>query len=376
MDQWLQLRSKYLRILLETEGRPSAPKCSICNTHGDIKCPDCFGAPVFCTSCCVEAHRHSPFHRPLQWTAAHYTPVSLHSLGFVLFIGHQGRPCPQTVEVCIYRYFQFIIVFIFIQGIKATEASISNQRRRIRHGTISSTSLPSIDEDEETPETNPQLPTPRETPQPDGQPNVPIISDTLFDHPEMILESSDSIPGRVYRESPGNRMLTVVDRSGIFEIEMVFCICHDEDSKDEQLLRSGLFPATFKSIKTTFTFSVLDDFLRDNLECKTTAQQYYSKLQSTTSRMFPNLVPVCYPLCLHLHPSTNEDAKNLYKQLLRVSRQWRDLKNRMEHGLGYQPEENIPDGSMAVFCPACPQPEVNLPQDWNTRYKPYVIHPE
>ncbi len=69
----------------------------------------------------------------------------------------------------------------------------------------------------------------------------------------------------------------------------------------------------------------------------------------------------------------NEDEKNLYKQLLRASRQWRDLKNRMEQGLGHQPEENIQDGSMAVFCPACPQPGVNLLKDWNRRYQRYVI---
>jgi hypothetical protein len=96
-------------------------------------------------------------------------------------------------------------------------------------------------------------------------------------------------------------MLTIVDRRGVFEIEMVFCICSHKDNQDEQLLQSGLFPATFKQIKTLFTFSVLEDFLRDNLECKTTAQQYYSKLQSITSKMFPNLVPVCmYFLCAHV----------------------------------------------------------------------------
>jgi CxC2 like cysteine cluster associated with KDZ transposases len=93
-------------------------------------------------------------------------------------------------------------------------------------------------------------------------------------------------------------MLTVVDRSGVFEVEMVFCVCSDKDNKDEQLLQSGLFPATFKSIKTLFTFGVLDDFLRDNLECKTTAQQYYSKLQSSTSKMFSYLVPVCHAFTL------------------------------------------------------------------------------
>ncbi|KAH9034345.1 hypothetical protein EDB85DRAFT_1863986 [Lactarius pseudohatsudake] len=157
---------------------------------------------------------------------------------------------------------------------------------------------------------------------------------------------------RLQREPSGNRMLTIVDRSGIFKMEAVFCVCSEKDNQDEQLLQSGLFPATFKQIRSLFTFSVLDDFLNDNLECKTTAQQYYSKLQSLTSRMFPSLVP------------------NMYKQLLRTSRQWRDLKSRMEQGLGHQSEETAPDGSMAIFCPACPQPGINLPNDWKTRYEP------
>jgi hypothetical protein len=66
----------------------------------------------------------------------------------------------------------------------------------------------------------------------------------------------------------------------------------------------------------------------------------------------------------------DEHRQNLYKQLLRVSRQWRDLKNRMEQGIGHQSDETIPDGSMAVFCPACPQPGINLPEDWKTIYRP------
>ena len=65
--------------------------------------------------------------------------------------------------------------------------------------------------------------------------------------------------------------------------------------------------------------------------------------------------------------------QNMYKQLLRASRQWRDLKNRMEFGLGHQPGIDAADGSMAIFCPACPQPGVNLPDDWKTQYPPYVI---
>ena len=129
---------------------------------------------------------------------------------------------------------------------------------------------------------------------------------------------------------------------------------------------------TFKSIKTVFTFSVLDDFLKDNLECKTTAQQYYSKLQSTTSRMFPSLVPVC---CIHngSHVRSDRDLQNMYRQLLHASHQRRDLKNRMEQGLGLQSEHSTADGAMAIFCPACPQPGINLPDDWAARYPLFVI---
>ncbi len=61
--------------------------------------------------------------------------------------------------------------------------------------------------------------------------------------------------------------------------------------------------------------------------------------------------------------------QNLYKQFLRATRQWRDLTTRMQNGIGNQPEDHIPeDGAMAIFCPACPQPGVNLPEDWQTRY--------
>ena len=100
MNQWLENRGSYLDILLEMQGRPSAPKCSMCSGgHADIRCPDCFGANLFCRSCCLEVHKRSPFHRPLLWTGKHYAPKSLYSLDFLLCLGHNGEPCPETVEV-------------------------------------------------------------------------------------------------------------------------------------------------------------------------------------------------------------------------------------------------------------------------------------
>jgi hypothetical protein len=81
-----------------------------------------------------------------------------------------------------------------------------------------------------SPELDVQLPTPRETPQPEGHPATPLISDTLFDHPEVFLESSDSTPGRTFTAPSGNPMLTAVDQSGVFDMEVVFCVCSDKDS--------------------------------------------------------------------------------------------------------------------------------------------------
>ncbi|KAH9019846.1 hypothetical protein EDB84DRAFT_1441986 [Lactarius hengduanensis] len=241
---------------------------------------------------------------------------------------------------------------------QATGIRAAHTASAIRTGCASqrrsrSASLASIPEVLDSSDSAGQLPTPRETPQPEGPLTNPEISDGLFNSLDMYLESNDNDASRVRTADSGNPLFTVVDRGGIFDMEIVFCACSGTDNMGEQLLRAGLFPSTFKQIETLFKFSVLEDFITDNLECKTTAQQYYSKLQSMTSKMFPNKV------------------QNRYKQLLRASRQWRDLKRRMESGLGHQPEgERPPDGAMAIFCPACPQPGINLPTDWKTLYPP------
>ncbi|KAF8264207.1 hypothetical protein EI94DRAFT_1703402 [Lactarius quietus] len=225
------------------------------------------------------------------------------SLGLALCLGHGGTPCPKTVE-----------------GIKAAHASNSHPKARAR-----STSLQYVLE---------ELPGELE------------ISD-------MNMDANDTGTGWTCTAVSGNSLFTVVDWGGVFDMEVIFCICSHGGDKDAQLLRSELFPAMFKQIETLFTFSVLEDFVTDNLECKTTTQQYYSKLQIMTNRMFPNNVP------------------NQYKQLLRVSWQWWDLKNRMESGGSHLKKgEAMSNGAMAIFCPACPQLGINLPDEWKATYTP------
>ncbi|KAG1819025.1 uncharacterized protein BJ212DRAFT_1268178 [Suillus subaureus] len=84
----------------------------------------------------------------------------------------------------------------------------------------------------------------------------------------------------------------VVDTSWLHSLMIRFCWCPRALSADMQLFDIGLFPASFTSPKTAFTFAVLDNFLLDNLECRTSAMNYYSKLRRVTSSIFPHLVPV------------------------------------------------------------------------------------
>ncbi|KAI5998973.1 hypothetical protein F5J12DRAFT_784815 [Pisolithus orientalis] len=85
-----------------------------------------------------------------------------------------------------------------------------------------------------------------------------------------------------------------------------------------RMLPAILFLATSKAPRMAFTFQVLDDFIRDNVECGTSAMNYYSKLQRVTSSTFPHLVP------------------------------------------GFHQQSPDPQASeLVLFCPACPQPGIN-----------------
>ena len=64
------------------------------------------------------------------------------------------------------------------------------------------------------------------------------------------------------------------------------------------------------------------------------------------------------------HLQADTPAQNQYQALLRVSRQWGHLRELMRMGSGYPGSEPLSDGSLALFCPACPQPNINLPEDW------------
>jgi hypothetical protein len=99
------------------------------------------------------------------------------------------------------------------------------------------------------------------------------------------------------RKQQDNKEVTVmciVDRSGVHDIPVHWCRCQNSISRPRQLFAMGFFPSTYQVVKTAFTFQVLDDFRMDNLECKTSALNFYSKLRRITSNAFPHSVKVCH----------------------------------------------------------------------------------
>ena len=59
--------------------------------------------------------------------------------------------------------------------------------------------------------------------------------------------------------------------------------------------------------------------------------------------------------------------QNRERELRRVSRQWRDLQSRKWFGFGHNETKKPENGDLALFCPACPQPGINLPDDWKNQ---------
>ncbi|KAM6493319.1 hypothetical protein JOM56_011453, partial [Amanita muscaria] len=151
---------------------------------------------------------------------------------------------------------------------------------------------------------------------------------------------------------------TILDSAGIFVHHVRWCRCNGVAVEDKhlQLVRARLFPSSITKPQTAFTFDVLDQFLIDALECKTSAMSFYQKLRWLTDNAFPNLLP------------------DRYRELMRVSRVWRDLSNRKRAGFGHDAQREPGPGELAIFCPACPQPGINLPERWSEIYDRLAQH--
>jgi hypothetical protein len=178
----------------------------------------------------------------------------------------------------------------------------------------------------------------------DGDPDDPEWQDVLASQTDPLRTPTPA------KDEFDNDHLLLVDASGLISLPTINCACEANEHKpDEDMLDLQLFPVSYIKTKTVFTFRCLDDYRLSNLECKTSAYQYFQKLRRLTNPALPQSVP------------------DRYLEFLRATRQWRNLKLRKWFGFGHR-SMSPTKGSMALFCAACPQPGVNLPADHKTRY--------
>ncbi|KAF8602462.1 hypothetical protein BDV93DRAFT_411800, partial [Ceratobasidium sp. AG-I] len=59
-----------------------------------FRCTSCIGAGTMCSSCVLSLHQHTPTHRIRSWDETSWVECSLAALGFTIFLGHDGKPCP------------------------------------------------------------------------------------------------------------------------------------------------------------------------------------------------------------------------------------------------------------------------------------------
>ena len=389
--EYLECRDNLNHCIVAFDAPPLAQKCVTCKS-GDAsrrmawRCHDCFGSPVFCTHCIQECHQRHPFHRVSRWTGKCFIPSSLSNAGLTLNLGHGGSLCPVY-----HRNLRPASEYTTPSSAKTTiDDSLPKMSEPRKAASADGNHILPSDDTSSTHRECPQATgsprasdqttlqrfwevagsTPYETTIPvnlPSQESVPESYDAvpigIADDPFFANESDDEEPWKNVREGGlplqikrDNRkydtlhcpLLTVVDTTGIHEMRVRFCQCQSlkVNPLQTQLMNMAMYASSSKRTRTVFTFRVLHHFDITNLEGKTTAWQYYCTLQRLTSNVFPDTVP------------------DRYRELMRALRQWRDLASRRRAGEPLEPGLELKPGDLALFCPACPQPGINLPEDW------------
>ena len=167
----------------------------------------------------------------------------------------------------------------------------------------------------------------------------------------------ESITGNSSAQHVMGSYVRVVHTNGIHNIAMISCECQGHDTLPKDLLAARLLPASFDRIRTLFSAQLLDHFRLCNLELKSSAYHFYHLLQRLTNPMDPASVV------------------DLYREFRRMSRIWRWMKRLKWAGFGNKHKEasDTRAGQLTIFCPACPQPGINLADNWKEDPARFVL---
>ena len=336
------------------------------------RCKDCSLGITMCRQCIRHSHRNNPFHRIEKWTGKYFRPAALWEVGAYLLVRHHlGTQICDTLQ----RQVEFL-----------ESLEMRRDREEQKHLNATGHAAPHTaplapmytnNDDTAAPEFT-SAPNNVQTDKSDEEflkhldnlyENEPSSDDTLEGSEELEIEDDvadeETDPPDINRYLPNENAtsiseeytvpitivgtyLRVVDINGIHNIAMINCECQGADRVAGDLLASRLLPTSFKRIRTLFTTQLLDYFRLSNLELKVSAYQFYHLLQRITAPMDP------------------AGVVDLYRELRRLSRLWRWMKRLKWAGYpgNRKPVSEVKAGELSIFCAACPQPGINLPENW------------
>jgi hypothetical protein len=333
------------------------------------RCKDCTFSSPMCRSCMRHSHRDNPFHRIEHWNGSYFRPAELWEVGTYLLVRHHDGE-----EICD----NLRVWCKFLE--EGEEPKDASEQKQLRESALPMPMMsPIVDFDEMDMED-------------EGRTGVgeEDFDDEEFDENEELEEEPEifnpyldatSVPsssanagtsanagasgnsGRTANAGSGSGPRTgtyvrVVHSNGIHHIGMVSCHCRGDDNLPLDLFAARLIPASLKRIKTLFSAQVLDMYRLSNLELKASAYQFYQLLRRLTRPMAP------------------AEVEDLYREFRRMSRIWRWMKKLKWAGYADSTKSvhDVGSGDLAIYCPACPQPGINLPDNWKDDPARHVIY--
>ncbi|KAJ6487280.1 hypothetical protein C8R47DRAFT_1216473 [Mycena vitilis] len=177
-----------------------------------------------------------------------------------------------------------------------------------------------------------------------------FVKKTLGDL-KMRIQVGHTFPERCMVPHAAKTDFVILHTNGIHEVNVDYCGCgaaFDAGAPEVQLLRAGFFPATHERPQTCATLAVLEKFHQDTLQSKMTMYDFYGVLEKLTD-------------------NTGIKPPDRYHEWIRMCREFRHLMllKRGGRALAYSSGvDGTGQGELAIECPACPRPGVNLPDGW------------
>ena len=142
--------------------------------------------------------------------------------------------------------------------------------------------------------------------------------------------------------------MAVLHTNGIHEVSFQYCGCTCAIPQHIQLLRRRFYPASQLVVRTCASFELLMLLHKFALTTKASTYHFYRALENLTRN------------------DGVETPKSKYCSLFRMAIQWRHLRLLKWGGRAHDPagvDATMP-GQLAICCPSCPYPGINLPDGW------------